>query len=421
MDTYSQNRSFRIKILSMMLDNSWMAKYGNSIIRPEFFEQNDEETVAKGILLYRSEYGLSPTDPEDLIAICNTDGISDLAYEIYHDDYDLTLAADTAVQFAREQALKLAILESVDDISKGDLKTPSVRVEEALRVGQAIGIPGIDPYLDVDKWLYEYWEEKIPTRLTHVDKILQGGLGAGELGIILAPQNFGKSMALINIGYGAASIGSGKNVIHFTHEMSVAQTAKRYAARTLFRFPLPGDDQDDYSEDLLDAARKLITGRIRIIGGSKKMSIQDVEGHIERLDAEDFHPDVIIDDYVDLIESPRHYSERRYELSATYEWFRQLGANWGVPVWSASQANRGSFTKEFITMADIAEDIGKASIADVIISICQTKEEAALDRCRLFMAKVRDGKSKGTLSAKYYGEQQAIITTGVVVYKEKDA
>lgn len=421
MDTYSQNRSFRVKILAMMLDNIWMAKYGNAIIQPEYFEQNDEETVAKGILLYRTEYNLSPSDPEDLIAICESDGVSDLVYEIFNEDNDLTYAADVAIQFAREQALKLAILESVDDISKGDLLSPRNRVEDALHVGQSLQIPGIDPYRDTDKWLYDYWEDKIPTRLTHVDKILQGGLGPGELGVILAPQNSGKSMGLINIGYGAASIGSGKNVAHFTHEMNIAQTAKRYASRTLFRFPMPGDDLNEYSEDLIEAARKLVTGRIRLIGGPRKMTTQDIEAAIERLDAEDFHPDIIIDDYADLVAAPRHYSERRYELSAIYEWFRQLGGKWGIPVWTASQATRGSYSKELITMADIAEDIGKASIADVIISICQTREEAELDRCRLFMAKVRDGKSKGTLSAKYYGEQQAIITTGVVSYKEKDA
>jgi hypothetical protein len=89
-------------------------------------------------------------------------------------------------------------------------------------------------------------------------------------------------------------------------------------------------------------------------------------------------------------------------------------------MWSASQAGRSSLSKEIITMADIAEDIGKANIADVIIALCQTREEETADQCRLFLAKVRDGDSKAMVRAKYYKKSQAIVTTGIVTQKDSE-
>lgn len=70
-------------------------------------------------------------------------------------------------------------------------------------------------------------------------------------------------------------------------------------------------------------------------------------------------------------------------------------------------------------MAQIAEDIGKAAIADVIIALCQTYDEKLADQCRLFMAKIRDSANKHPLiTCKCYTDSQAIITTGFVTKKE---
>ena len=126
----------------------------------------------------------------------------------------------------------------------------------------------------------------------------------------------------------------------------------------------------------------------------------------------------IIDDYLDLVTPVRRYSERRFEISSVYEWFRELCGTYNVPGWSASQARRSSLSKDIITMEDIAEDIGKANISDVIIALCQSHDEYYVNQCRLFMAKVRDGEALGAINAKYYGSKQAIVTTGFVKHNK---
>lgn len=421
MEQYEFGREFRLKILALLLDESWMMRYGGFIIDPNYFEQDDEIAFAKAIMDYRTAYNQSPADPYDTIELMDTDR-TEFVLAIYQGatEWDLSLASDRAVQFAREQAAKLAILDGVDDIERGDVQAAIDRMTDALRVGQDLSSPGLDPHNDVYSWLYEYWDEKVPTGWYHVDTILEGGVGPGELGVILGPQNKGKSMCLINIGHAAISMFCGKNVIHLSHEMSERQVAKRYAARAVFRFPHRGDDLEAYAEELVSVARRTIKGKVRVIGGADKMTVAQIRAHIDRLVAEGFNPGLIIDDYPDLVVPIKHYGDRRFELSELYEWFRVLGgpSSYNVPVWVASQANRGGYSKEIITLADIAEDITKASTADVIISLCQTFEESRMDRCRLFGAKIRDGASKFMVEAKYYGAQQAIISTGYATFKE---
>jgi len=418
-DIYPYDREFRLKILSLMLDRQWMSQFGTTVIRPEFFEMDDEEAVSKVVIKYWVDYKACPTSINDLEVML--EGKHRKLLEILYDIplSEKKLAGDRALQWAKEQAAKVAILDSVDDINKGDLQKVIVKMKDALKVGEDIQNVGIEVVRDVDKWLYDLWTHKIRTGWYHVDSILEGGLGAGELGIILAPMNAGKSMSLINIGFGAASIGSGCNVVHFTHEMSQEITAKRYAARTVFKFPMRDGDLGDYEIELQKAAVRILTGKIKVVG-MRNSTIERIDAQLERLLDEGFKFDLIIDDYPDLVSSTRRYTEKRFELSEVYKEFRDLGGKYNVPIWGASQSGRNSLSKEIITIQDIAEDIGKAAIADVIVALCQTRDEEQVNACRLFMAKVRDGAKKMMFDAKFYGKSQAIITTGLSKNKDKE-
>ena len=421
--TYAFDRYFRLKILCLLLDAKWYASYGLSIIKSDYFDEDGEREIASALLDYIETYKHPPKEPDDVIVMLNGNH-QELVYEIYdlqYEDIDFTFTADVVIQFAREQAAKIAVLDGVDDIKTGDLSMLMKRLEEATSVGSSLLSPGIN-LKNTGDWLYALWADKVRTGWTHIDNVLEGGLAPGELGIILAAPNRGKSMSLVSIGYGAASIGSKKNVIHFTHEMSKEVLAKRYAARMVFRFPKRNEDLYQYDEDFTEAARKLMPGQVRIIGGAETMSVSEMKSHVSRLVTEGFNPGLIIDDYPDLLVPDIRYKERRFELSSIYLELRAIGAEFNVPIWGASQANRASLSKEVITIKDIAEDIGKAAIADVIVALCQTDEEYNMEQARLFMAKVRDGKRNFMFNAKYYDAQQAIITTGFATKKgEVDA
>ena len=405
---------FRYKILALLLDNSFMAIYGQDLIKPEFFPTDAESDFVKACVTYYGKFKRSPTDIEDVIELIGEKGDITLVQTIFDGfkNWNLELAQDKIIQFAREQAVKLAILDSIDDVNKGNLRQPLVLVEQALRVGEGIVNVGLDLVGDVDSWLYEYWNDKVRTPWTHINRVLQGGLSASELGVLMAPTNVGKSMGLVDIGYAAASIGSRLNVLHISQEQSMESLARRYAARMTFNFMKRNDNIDSYKAKFLEAARKYMPGRVRIVGGSQRMTLHDVKGHIERAFSDGFNPGLIIDDYADKILPVKKRKDKRFELSDIYMELKAYADMFNVPIWTATQSNRASMTKEIITVADIAEDLGKAQIADVIITISQTKEEYDMNKCRLFLAKVRDGKKNYLFDAKFYGKSQAIITTG---------
>ena len=416
--TSTFSRGFRLKIIALCLNNPWFTQVGRSVITTDYFESEDEIDIVKAILEFFEAYGRVPSDPEDILQLCEGKHEETL-FQIFDEKqgYDPSLVKDVVVQWAREQAAKIAILDSVDDVNRGDLGAVLTRIEEAVAVGQDLETQGLDVVGDLHTWLYDQWLGKVRTGWPHIDVHLEGGLGSGELGTILAPSNRGKSMALVNIAYGAAGLGSGKNVVIFTHEMADKIYAKRIAARMVFRFPSRAGDLRAYEDEFMELARNLMPGSIRVIHGTQ-MTIAQMDGAIERLAADGHPPHLIIDDYSDLLIPSRKHKERRFELSANFEGLRRLGSKWDVPVWTASQVGRKAYTKEIITEADVAEDIGKINISDVVIAICQTKDEADEDRCRLFLAKVRDGLRNMMYDAKFYPRQQAIITTNQT--KRKD-
>ena len=198
MTPYSYERNFRMKIIACLLDNIWMAKYGSAIIQPAYFESEDEIRIVQSIFNYREAYQLSPSDPDDLIVLAGADYASTV-YAIFDikEGGEYRLAADEAIKFAKQQAAKIAIVEGIDDIGKGDFATAIERMKDALKVGDNLLSTGIDPVADADKWLFDMYMDKVATGQFHLDQVLNGGLGVPELGVILAPPNAGKSMELI--------------------------------------------------------------------------------------------------------------------------------------------------------------------------------------------------------------------------------
>jgi hypothetical protein len=410
MPSLSQSRRFRLKVLACLLNRRVMARYG-TIVLPRYFDLQDEHEVCEAINNYWTTYRSVPPE-DDLLDIVGDEHV-ELVHSLYlgvH-DWDLNYAADRIVQFAQEQAAKLAVLESLTDVEQGDLSKVISRLKEAMAVGEDIGYKGID-VKKVEQWLHLTEREKVPTGLIHLDIALGGGLAPGELGVFLAPPNYGKSLALVNVGFGAAGPIFQGNVIHFSLEMNDDVIAKRYAARMLFQFPSATGSNEQYKQDFNRYVKFMMPGNVRAL--RVKGDVNVLRSHIDRLIDEGFEPDLIIVDYGDEVDSTRHYSDHWIEAGSVFKELRDLGHDYGCPVWTATQANRSALGKEIITMKEIGESIRKAAIADAIAALCQTREEEQNGLCRIFLAKLRDGKARRMIRAKYFSEAQALITIGFV-------
>lgn len=224
------------------------------------------------------------------------------------------------------------------------------------------------------------------TGLEELDFQLKGGLWAGEEGIVLAPSFRGKTWALVH--FGTTSLLRGVPVQHHTCEISRRRTAIRYYQSMLSKgrlwilehasetqAALEGLDLPEWS--IRDhSGGSITTARIR----------KEVSEFVDQCET----PPLIVVDYIDLIAPSNRKLEGRFALTAVAQELREIAAEFGVGVWTATQANRPSWDKSIVKMSDVSEAIGKVEKADVIVTLNQTAEEKACGTMRFVIEKARE-------------------------------
>jgi hypothetical protein len=250
-------------------------------------------------------------------------------------------------------------------------------------------------YLEADQ---DYWSSVYDGRVSSgfpgLDLALGGGLGGGELGVVIGPPGGGKTTLLINIG--AVSVLAGLKVLHLSMELNKVQVLMRYDMR------FSGETKESLQANpkYIKAARKASVvngGGLTILDMSHSVVTPSLLESI--LESQD-KVDMVLVDYADLMRSDRYLHGtggsdigRRFELGEIYRDLRRLAAALEIPVWTASQANREASKKGIYTSLDIGEDISKMHTADVGICMLQTDQMEAENRMVLLLDKTRMGKS----------------------------
>ena len=224
------------------------------------------------------------------------------------------------------------------------------------------------------------------TGWSKIDAITQGGIGKGELGVVIAPTGVGKSMVLVHLG--AEALKLVKKVVHYTLELGDTVVASRYDSC------ITGIDLSDLynKKDLIFEQVKDVPGRLIVKEyPTKTATTGTITNHLEKLISRGIIPDLIIVDYGDLLRPIDKRKEKRNELESIYEEMRALAQTYACPVWTASQTNRTGLNAEVITMESISEAFNKCFVSDFICTISRTIEDKNSNEGRMFVAKNRNG------------------------------
>lgn len=390
------------QVLSIIRERFSYLKYA-SILKEEMFETKETRFIYRLIGNHHDNHDTSTILIKNLRILLDSNiksgekehfrGIIARIRKAYVSDHSIK---DSLVKkFARRQYLKIAISEALDNLAQNeeaDLERVRQRIDEAILVDSKNPEESYDYFKDPYKRVHqENTEERIATKMSwELDRALEGGLAPGEIGIVVAPTGVGKTLFLVNIGYGALI--QGKKVVHCTLEISPRKTARRYDVR------ICGTSWKD-----LRSNPEHIRTRLKVLqtaGAGLQIkdytthlcSVQDLRAYLERLRSRKFKFDILIVDYADLMYIQKQYKERRFELTAIIAGLRRLAAQFKVPVWTASQATRKAGERGTTTLWDIAEDIGKANTADVAITISQKDHEKQEGIAYLRLAKTRIGR-----------------------------
>lgn len=301
---------------------------------------------------------------------------------------DLKFVKEKTLDFCKKQTLQQALEESVKAIKAENYEQVlSIMKDAVFKGGQST--LGHDFFEDHEARFVLVDRATCPTGIKELDqkKVLNGGLGRGEIGIVVAPTGVGKSHWLVAMG--AEALRRGKNVVHYTFELTETAVGIRYDSNLC---NIPSSNIVDNKKLVLKTYSENDFGRLIIKQyPTGAASIVTLRNHLEKLAMKDFVPSVIIIDYADIMRSTRSYDSLRHELKLVYEELRNLAMEMNIPIWTASQANREASKADIVGLENMSEAYGKAMVADVVVSLSRKPLEKSTGAGRLFVAKNRAG------------------------------
>jgi len=390
-------KTFQENLVQIMLDDRSFCDQLSEVVDVNFFELKYLRVFVDKILEYRKKYGTHPSrDTITTILRSDLDKESDLLQKqvreyfarISSNEFSLDgeqHIKDISLDFCRKQKLKEAMIKSVGLIQNSSYDEISKIINDALKLGTDNN-HGYDFILDFEKRFELKARNPITTGWELVDNITKGGLGRGELGVVIAPTGAGKSMALVHLG--AMALQAGLNVVHYTLELQDKVVALRYDS-CITGIPISNvkDQKQIVWDGVKDVKGKLIIKEYP----TKSASTNTIKNHLEKLKRKDFRIDMVIVDYGDLIRPISAQKEKRIELESIYEELRGLAQVYQCTLWTASQTNRSGLNAEVITMESISEAFNKCFVADFIFTISRTIKDKNMNEGRLFVAKNRNG------------------------------
>ena len=401
LEKYGQ--SFQTKVISSLLTDIRILDNLSEIINQKFFESDVNKWIVSEIVDYYNDYRRIPTVDVFKVKVSELDdsGMQKRIVEQLKSAYntletsDLDYIKQEFSNFCINQNLKQAIVDSVDLLKAGNYDSIKDKIDKAMKIGIDSDL-GHDYILDyVDRTEIEN-RNTVPTDWDSLNDVMDGGLGPGELGVVVAPSGVGKTWVLCALG--AAAVRQGKTVVHYSLELSEHYVGQRYD--TIFT-QIPSNQLIEKKEEVFTKISKL-PGKLQIkYFPPKGITVKKLQAHIEKMTAAGNAPDIVILDYADLLLSYTNKSDSTYqEQGGTYIELRGMGGELGIPVWTASQTNRSAIDSEVIEADKISDSYAKVMNADFIMSLSRKSKDKLNNTARAHIMKNRFGPDGITFPCK---------------------
>jgi len=393
--------AFQSKCMAAMLSDRAFLERIIDIVSPDYFETNAHKWIVKFISTYFPAYRDIPTMS---VFACEIMRIQDplmqvsvreqvkMAYGEVSSAKDLKYVKEQFLIFCRNQKLKNAIWTSQILLKEGNYDGIWSTISEASKAGMERDL-GHEYLTEIDQRMSAMAREVVKTNWAIIDTHLDGGLGKGELGFVVAPAGSGKSWFLARLG--AEAMLQGKNVMHFTMELNDKYVGLRYDS--IFSGLAFQEVRKNQSivQKKLDEIKSNGCGKLFIkYFPTKVASAATLKMHIDRLQLiSGIKIDFVIVDYADLLRPfmQEKNSNSYSEAGNVYEELRGMLGELQVPGWTASQSNRGVHEENIIEAMGVADSYRKIMIGDFILSLSRKKEDKMAGTGRVYVMKNRFG------------------------------
>jgi replicative DNA helicase len=395
-------QSYQSKVVASLISDAKFLEQVTEITKPAFFESQANQWIIGEVQNYFDEFRTVPTmevfkkkvgEVEDKVLKQTViEQLKSVYLQVGAED--LPYVKKEYLTFAKNQKVKDALLKSVDLLKAGNYDKIIDTMMAASKVGveNDLGLDYIDNFESIMEDVKRF---SVSTGWEVVDELMDGGLGPGELGVVMAPSGIGKSWFLSKIA--CSAVQKGLNVLHYTLELSESYVGQRYTTI------LTGIQTSEHKERKEEIVRKIknTPGRVRIKYYPPQFaSAKTLSAHIEKLKASGFSPNLIIIDYADLLKSGSNRDGLYAELGGIYEELRGLSGEMGIPIWTATQTNRAAIDHEVIGADSVGDSYKKVQTADFIMSVSRKTKDKLSNTGRIHIVKNRFGPDGMTFPAK---------------------
>ena len=226
--------NFQVKFITCLITDKLFLEQIYDILDEKYMGNEAFEWLIKEIKKHYSKYKKVMTMDVFKVQVGELDNellkqnVLDTLREVikYLESEELDYVKDKALDFHKTQVLKDAILRSAKILEvDGDVEQIKAIVDDAMKAGAERDV-GHDYLQDFEERYSETARVTAPTPWDLINELMQGGLGQGELGVVVAPAGIGKSWVLSSLG--AYAISQKLNVVHYTLELNESYVGLRY-------------------------------------------------------------------------------------------------------------------------------------------------------------------------------------------------
>jgi len=399
---------FQLKVINSLLKDRAFLLGVRDTIELDYFEHQGNRWIVEETLKYFDQFHITP-DLEyfkievkklenEVLQVAIKEQLK-LVFTLINEDKGWI--EQEFSDFCVNQKLKKALLDSVDLLNIGDYDEIRVVIDNALKAGQDKDM-GHEYVRDFEKRYLESSRNAVPTPWDKINKLLQGGLGGGDFGLIYGGPGGGKSWALVAIGVIAMTLGY--KVIHYTLELGEDYVGKRYDACFT---KISVSEVHNHKEYILSTIKDYANNLIIKEYPPKGASLSTLKSHIQKSKDLGFAADLVIIDYVDLLKPPSRRKDKKEELDDIYYGTKGLGKELNLPIWSVSQVNRAGAKDDVVEGDKSAGSYEKQAIVDFGMSLSRLKKDKVNGTGRAHIQKNRYGPDGMTYNVEIdtsYGE-----------------
>lgn len=381
-------------VLSNLVNNEEYARKVIAFLKPEYFTDNVHRTVFNAVREHIAKYNSRPSQQALKVEVGTTPGLNESTYlevseyvdRMEHDpSTDLQWLLDTSERFCQDKAIYNALMESVrivDEEGRGNISRGAIPklLSDAVAVSFDASV-GHDYFEDADERydFYHIKEEKVPFDLHYLNEITKGGVSKKTLNLVMSSTGVGKSMVMCHMA--ASNLVRGKNVLYITLEMAEERISERIDVNLL---DVTFDELSILSKAQFKArvekVRERTPGKLVVVEYPPTVaSVMTFRALLDDLRLKkNFVPDIIYVDYLNLMASSRikmgtNFSSYTYIKSVAEE-LRGLAVENNLPIFSATQTNRGGFDNSDIDLNDVSESFGLPMTVDFMVALISDEE-----------------------------------------------